>query len=296
MPGTSDAVMADLPFFRLGRRFGRDSALLYYRGVCLQPNGPPVESNGSSWDSVTVSDRPLYFSDKQLIQAPILKIALLQRWPEPPHRADSTCTVYGRLRDERNGRASNGRVYVLHTAMLADADSLGYFELKGVPVGAVELHAIRVGTGSAVADTSVEVPCDTLTVRLLTPTTRHWPERRKQNSMLAALPGTRSASKARDALPKLGEYVYVEELPEAIKQVPPNFPDSARDEGLEGVVVVQALVGKQGRVLATHVQRSIHGLDDYAVEAVRQWRFKPARTGGEPIAVWVAIPVKFVPR
>ena len=35
------------------------------------------------------------------------------------------------------------------------------------------------------------------------------------------------------------------------------------------------------------------GLDDYAVGAVRQWRFKPAMARGKPVAVWVALPVKF---
>jgi len=34
-------------------------------------------------------------------------------------------------------------------------------------------------------------------------------------------------------------------------------------------------------------------LDSAAEEAVRKWLFKPALTGGEPVAVWVGVPVKF---
>jgi protein TonB len=89
----------------------------------------------------------------------------------------------------------------------------------------------------------------------------------------------------------LGDYVYVEELPEAITKVAPSYPQGLR--GVEGTVIVQALVGADGRVKDTIVQNSIPALDEAAVEAVRQWVFKPAMSGGKPVAVWVAIPVKF---
>ena len=50
-----------------------------------------------------------------------------------------------------------------------------------------------------------------------------------------------------DALPQFGEYVYVEELPEAITKVSPEYPDIARQSSMEGTVVVQALVGRVSR-------------------------------------------------
>src|SRR5262249_15485262 len=49
-----------------------------------------------------------------------------------------------------------------------------------------------------------------------------------------------------DSLPKFGDFVYVEELPEAIQKVAPQYPTWAREKGLEGIVMVQALVGKDG--------------------------------------------------
>jgi len=94
-------------------------------------------------------------------------------------------------------------------------------------------------------------------------------------------------------LPKLGESVYVEELPEAITKVPPQYPDDARRQRIEGTVLLQALVGRDGRIKDTRVVKSIPGLDAAAQEAVRQWVFKPALAKGDPVAVWVAIPVKF---
>jgi len=96
-----------------------------------------------------------------------------------------------------------------------------------------------------------------------------------------------------DALPKFGEYVYVEELPEAVTKVPPVYPDLAREAGVDGTVLVQALVGKDGKVKDTKVVKSIPMLDANAVTAVKQWVFKPALSNNKPVAVWVAVPVKF---
>lgn len=96
-----------------------------------------------------------------------------------------------------------------------------------------------------------------------------------------------------ETYPKLGDFVYVEELPEAVRKVPPNYPEAARTAGISGTVMVQALIGRDGRVKDTRIIKSIPALDRDAVLAVRQWEFKPARAKKAAIAVWVAIPVKF---
>ena len=91
--------------------------------------------------------------------------------------------------------------------------------------------------------------------------------------------------------PAFGEYVYVEELPEAITKVRP-----ADIAGVEGTVLVQALVLEDGSVGDAKVVKSVPGLDEAAVAAVRQWRFKPAMAKGRPVSVWVAVPIKFPAR
>jgi len=96
-----------------------------------------------------------------------------------------------------------------------------------------------------------------------------------------------------DELPAYGEYVYVEEMPEAIKKVQPEYPDLARQANMEGTVIIQALVGKDGKVRETKVVKSVSVLDDAAVQAVKQWVFKPALSNNKPVAVWVAVPVRF---
>jgi protein TonB len=101
------------------------------------------------------------------------------------------------------------------------------------------------------------------------------------------------APPSEEELPKFGEYVYVEELPEAVTRVPPVYPDIAREAGVDGTVQVQALVGKDGHVKDVRVMKSIPMLDAAATSAVKQWVFKPALSNNKPVAVWVAVPVKF---
>ncbi len=104
------------------------------------------------------------------------------------------------------------------------------------------------------------------------------------------------APQSEEELPKYGEYVYVEELPEAITKVNPVYPDIAREASVDGTVMVQALVGRDGRVKDTRVVKSIPMLDAAAIAAVKQWVFKPALSNNKPVAVWVAVPLKFTLR
>lgn len=93
--------------------------------------------------------------------------------------------------------------------------------------------------------------------------------------------------------PELGEHVLVDVPPEAASRVPPAYPETARQKGIEGVVLVRALVGRDGSVRRTVVTEHVAGLDEAAEAAVRQWRFKPARFQGRAVATWVAVPVSF---
>ena len=93
--------------------------------------------------------------------------------------------------------------------------------------------------------------------------------------------------------PDPNSFVAVDDPAEPIYTVKAPYPDLARQAGVEGTVVVQALVGADGRVRDTRVLRSIPLLNGAALEAVRQWRFKPAVAGGAPVATWVSVPMAF---
>ena len=73
----------------------------------------------------------------------------------------------------------------------------------------------------------------------------------------------------------------------------PTYPDSARQAGVQGPVMVYAHVCACGEVTETCITQSIPMLDSAAAGAVRRWIYKPALTAGEPVAVWLGVPVKF---
>src|SRR6266508_706934 len=79
-----------------------------------------------------------------------------------------------------------------------------------------------------------------------------------------------------DSLPRFGEVVDVEVPPEPIQRVYAAYPDLARQTGIQGTVVVSALVRVDGTVADVRVTKSIRLLDDAVTDAVRQWRFKLA--------------------
>lgn len=78
-------------------------------------------------------------------------------------------------------------------------------------------------------------------------------------------------------------------------QVKPRYPESARRAGVQGTTVLKLQVLQNGRVGEVIIEQSAghRDLDGAAAEAVKKWRFEPARVGKEPIAVWVLLPVKF---
>ncbi|MBL8671388.1 MAG: energy transducer TonB [Alphaproteobacteria bacterium] len=76
---------------------------------------------------------------------------------------------------------------------------------------------------------------------------------------------------------------------------PPAYPDSARRRGWEGDVVLLVRVAPDGRCAGVEIVRSSGRaiLDEAAVDAVKLWRFVPARRGEEPVAAQLEVPVSF---
>jgi len=65
--------------------------------------------------------------------------------------------------------------------------------------------------------------------------------------------------------------------PKQTKYVRPEYPADAKRAGIQGVVVVSAVVEERGKVILVRVVESIPALDQAAVDAVRQWEFTPLR-------------------
>jgi TonB family protein len=82
--------------------------------------------------------------------------------------------------------------------------------------------------------------------------------------------------------------------PRAIYSPDPEYSEEARKARWQGVVVLKIVVGPDGRTHEVQVLRSLGlGLDEKAMEAVKQWRFEPAKKDGQNVAVLVSVEVAF---
>jgi len=81
--------------------------------------------------------------------------------------------------------------------------------------------------------------------------------------------------------------------PVKIRNVPPEYPDLARQAGVEGVVILECTLSPQGRVTDVRVLRGIPLLDEAAIAAVRQWVYTPTLLNDVPMPVIMTVTVDF---
>jgi TonB family protein len=82
--------------------------------------------------------------------------------------------------------------------------------------------------------------------------------------------------------------------PRVLSAPDPEYPEQARKAGLQGIVILWTVVDTDGRISEVHISRPLGmGLDEKAIEAVRRWRFEPARQNGKPVKSQINIEVNF---
>jgi TonB family protein len=82
--------------------------------------------------------------------------------------------------------------------------------------------------------------------------------------------------------------------PRIVHSVSPEYSDKARVYRVQGTVVLRLVVTSSGDPVMIRVTKALgSGLDEKAVEAVRQWKFKPGTKDGKPVAVEVGAEVEF---
>jgi protein TonB len=143
------------------------------------------------------------------------------------------------------------------------------------------------------------------------------PERRKADQPAAAAPEPRTSTESTLILAPPGpggeEPVSVTRAPATAPAEPappvkppgfnvgylrnpaPQYPLAARRAGEQGTVLLRVLVTQDGVPAQVSIERSsgFARLDRAAVEAVRTWRFAPARRGADAVEAWVLVPVVF---
>ena len=82
--------------------------------------------------------------------------------------------------------------------------------------------------------------------------------------------------------------------PRPIYQPAAQFSDEARRNGTTGTVMITMVVTSKGDTTLIKITQGLgSGLDEKAIEAVRQWKFKPATKNGQPVSVQISVEVSF---
>jgi TonB family protein len=84
--------------------------------------------------------------------------------------------------------------------------------------------------------------------------------------------------------------------PRLVERVEPEYTPEALEANLSGTVVLDIEVGIDGRAQVVRVKKGLGlGLNEKAVEAVKQWKFEPAIRDGQPVAVKAVVEMNFRP-
>ncbi len=97
-------------------------------------------------------------------------------------------------------------------------------------------------------------------------------------------------AKAESAAVRVGGKV---KAPTKTKDVKPVYPDAAKSAKIQGVVIIEATIGADGKIIGAKVLRSVPMLDQAALDAVKQWEFSPTRLNGKPVPVKMTVTVNF---
>jgi protein TonB len=81
--------------------------------------------------------------------------------------------------------------------------------------------------------------------------------------------------------------------PTKVKHVNPQYPPIAQSARVQGVVIIEAVIGPNGKVQDARVLRSIPLLDQAALDAVKQWEFTPTLLNNVPVPVIMTVTVQF---
>ena len=84
------------------------------------------------------------------------------------------------------------------------------------------------------------------------------------------------------------------EPPRVLRHVRPRYSEKALTRRVEGKVLLEVVISTQGTVSAVKVLEGLPaGLNETAIECVRQWRFEPGKFEGKPVDVIAEIEVEF---
>jgi TonB family protein len=81
--------------------------------------------------------------------------------------------------------------------------------------------------------------------------------------------------------------------PKRVKSVPPHYPPEAQALGMRGIVILELVVGTDGKVTSARVTRSVPPFDEAALSAAREWEYEITKVEGKPVSVILTVPIEF---
>jgi protein TonB len=78
-----------------------------------------------------------------------------------------------------------------------------------------------------------------------------------------------------------------------VKKVPPDYPEDAKNDHVQGTVALKVIVDKQGNVANIQVVSGPERLAPAAIEGVKQWKYKPYLLNGNPVEVGTQVQMNF---
>jgi len=159
------------------------------------------------------------------------------------------------------------------------------------PTGAVEQRPRQTRPVPILVDTPTADPV---------PPDTHVKKYEMGDELLPGVPGPPMPEGSGDDEPLYADAAPVEETPvlwnlKLVDMRPPVYPPRCLRLGIEGRVKVRVLVGENGRPQEVTVGESSGeaSLDQAAIDAVREWRFAPAKRNGVAVRAWAIVPVEF---
>ena len=183
-----------------------------------------------------------------------------------------------------------------NTVDMTTSDAEGNFVFKALPAGEYEMKVLKPGFATYLAPQVVLDPGRDLamTAKLNIGSTNETVDVQAEGSAksAAAAQALEAEAKSKATRIRIGGNV---EAAKVITKVQPIYPESAKDAGVQGTVLLHAVVGMDGRPLQLQVLNSQINPDlaRAAVEAVSQWRYQPTLLNGEPVEIDTTIQVKF---
>jgi TonB family protein len=205
---------------------------------------------------------------------------------------NSTANISGTVRDPSGAAIPGANITLINTGLnfkiVGHSGEDGTFKFPEIPAGRYRLEIAKPGFAYAkTADLELKPPSD-----LHQDITMNLGEVLQE----VVVHGHKSAENPPTPPPaprriRVGGSVIAAKL---IRQVKPDYPASAQKQGIEGTVILRAVIGTSGQILSLKPDNDADPeLTSSAMSAVRQWRYQPTLLNGEPVEVVTTITVAF---